>query len=60
MQLLGFDIEFLGGAGQEMVGQTRNVFTSFAHGGNVDTDDIQAVEEIFPELAILYPLFRSW
>jgi len=39
---------------QKMRQQERDVFTAFGQGRNEDGDDVQAVEQIFAELAVFY------
>ena len=43
----------LGNAGQDMLGQQRDVAAALAQGGHAHLNDIQAVVQVLPELAEL-------
>jgi hypothetical protein len=44
-------LELLGGAGDEVVDESRNLVASFAQRGDRQEDDVEAVEQVFAERA---------
>ena len=57
-QPLGFDTQFAGALLQEMAGEQRDVLAPLAQGGQADTDDVEAVEQVFAEQAVLDARFQ--
>ena len=58
MQALGLHIQLFGGAQQEVTGQLGNILTALLECGDVDADDVEAVEQILAKLAIGDPLLQ--
>lgn len=48
------DRQFLGGAGEEVAGEGRDIFAAVGQPRNVDADHVQAVEQVLAELAGLH------
>src|ERR1700678_4405874 len=51
-ELAGFEIVLFGEVFEEAVDEQRNVFAAAAQGGQVDGDDVEAVEEVVAKLAV--------
>ncbi len=58
LEHLGFHRELLRGAGEEVLGECRDVLAAIGQAGNVDADDVQAVEQVLAELARLHQGFQ--
>jgi hypothetical protein len=55
---LGFDTQFAGTLLQEMAREQRNILAPLAQCRQADTDDVQAVEQVFTEQTVLDPRFQ--
>ncbi len=57
-QALGIDAQFARALLQEVAGEQRNVLAPLAQARQTDADDVQAVEQVLAEQAVLDPRFQ--
>ena len=57
-QALGFDAQLARALLQEMAGEQRDVLAPLAQRRQADADDVEAMEEVFAEQAVLDPRFE--
>ncbi len=58
MQALGFYVQLLGGAQQEVAGQLGDILAALLEGRNMDADDVEAMEQVFTKLAVGDPFLQ--
>ena len=58
MQHLGVDTQLLGGVLEKIAGQGGNVLAALGETRNMNADHVQAVEQVFPEVAVANQLFQ--
>jgi hypothetical protein len=57
-ETLGFNAELLGALNQEVLRQHGNIFTALVQSGQTQADNVQAMEQIFPETALFDALLQ--